>query len=89
MERVCVEPEDESVSEAVVRAVADAEGVSPTDVTPPLYESVNPEALDDLFDSRSGGHITFRYCGYEVNVHNVGDTTVLVRDRDGTRAEFR
>lgn len=89
MERVRVEPDDESVSEAVVRAVADAEGVSPTDVTPPLYESVSPEALDDLFGARPGGHITFPYCGYEVSVRNVGDTTVLVRDRDETPAEFR
>lgn len=89
MERARVEPEDESVSEAVVRAVADAEGVPPTEVTPPLYESVNPEALDDLFGSRPGGHVAFPYCGYEVVVRNAGDTTVLVRDRGETRAEFR
>lgn len=88
MERVCVEHDEENVSEAVVRAVADAEGVSPRDVTPPLYESVNPDALDDLFGGRTGGSITFRYCGYLVEVRNERETTVVVRERERSPAEF-
>ena len=38
----------ESASEAVVRALSTATGVDPTAFTP-LYESIEPDALDQLF----------------------------------------
>lgn len=40
--------EDESMAVAVVEAVAAAAGVDPQ-VLPPLYDFINPDALDDLF----------------------------------------
>lgn len=61
-------------SERVVDAVADAEGVEPWELTTPLYEVVDPDALDELFrQSRTatdaaGPSVTFSYCGYSVTV---------------------
>ncbi|ADD03607.1 uncharacterized protein Nmag_0007 [Natrialba magadii ATCC 43099] len=42
-----------SPSQAIIEAVADREGVDPTEIEPPaydpLYTVINPEALDSLF----------------------------------------
>jgi len=62
----------------VVSAVAEAEGVDPVDL-PPLYNVTDPEALNALFTSDSGGVSTveFEYAGYSVVVR--GEGTVEVR----------
>lgn len=75
-----------SLSYEVVAAVADREGVEPTDIEPPkydaLYEVINPEALDSLFSPRengmhrASGRIEFDYCGYHVVVTSDGDVDV-------------
>lgn len=62
---------DESMSAAVVDAIAAADGVEPTDLEP-LYEAVDPEALDDLFRT-SPGSVTFEFNGYRVTVTSAGD----------------
>lgn len=62
-----------TLSQAVVEAVADREGVDPTALEPSLYDVINPEALNHLFttthstDTRDGA-VTFQYCGYSVTV---------------------
>ncbi|MFA9427025.1 HalOD1 output domain-containing protein [Natronorubrum sp. A-ect3] len=64
---------------AVVSAVGDAEGADPVDL-PPLYNAVDPEALNDLFMSRANsavGTVEFEYAGYIVIVR--GEGTVEVR----------
>lgn len=73
-------------SQAVVEAVADREGIAPTELVPPeyetLYDAVDPAALDALFAPRANGaertdgSITFRFCGYEVTV-TAGGTVSL------------
>lgn len=64
-----------SLAVAVVKAVADAEGVDPVDLSSPLAYTVDPDALDTLF--RAGtGRVTFDYCGYLVAVD--ADRTVEV-----------
>lgn len=78
----------QSLSYEVIAAVAEREGVDPTDIEPPeyesLYESINPEALDSLFAPRSDGskrtrgRVEFTYCGYRILVTSEGD--VQVRD---------
>lgn len=73
-----------AVSLDVVEAVADREGVEPADL-PPLYEWIDPDALDDLFaptNHRPGlmGQLTFRYCGYLVTVFNDGELGVEIED---------
>lgn len=74
--------ETRNVSEAVVDAVADAKGVSTLDVHPPLYEAIDPDALDELvasmsyLGSESAGHVAFSYSGYEVVVSAGGEVSV-------------
>jgi len=73
---------DERVSEAVVAAVTAASNVDPREMAP-LAESVDPDALDALFDDRydgtprSGGSTRFVFFGYEVVVTDA--STVSVR----------
>jgi len=67
---------------AVIEAVARREGIDPTELEPPeyepLYEVLNPEALDAVFAPRdngaprSTGRIEFSYCGYDVVVSSDG-----------------
>ena len=68
----------------VVREVADREGVQPTDL-PPLYESIDPDAIDSMISSvppGAGGSIEFTYVGYEISVCADGEITVGTEKRD-------
>lgn len=74
---------DRSVTERVLEAVAAAEDVSALELTPPLSDVVDPDALERLFAStdtadRALGRIQFSYSGYEVTV--AGDGSVRVDD---------
>lgn len=71
IERIPTEP-DTSTTVSIVRAVAEAETVSPGEL-PVLADFIDPEAIDELFDSnpavgRSGVRLSFDYCGYTVEV---------------------
>ncbi|WP_226005723.1 HalOD1 output domain-containing protein [Natrinema salinisoli] len=80
-------------SQAVIEAVAEAEGVPPTTVSPPEYESLHavadPTALDALFADRSngasrpGGTVTFPFCGYDVTVERDGSVSLEERNERG------
>lgn len=70
-------------SEAVVAAVAAAENVAQTDL-PPLFDSIDPDALDSLFESgplaeRSTGTVSFSYAGHEVSVTADGQVDLEAR----------
>lgn len=75
-----------SISFEVIAAVADREGVDPTEIEPPeyeaLYDVLDPESLDSLFAprhngaERATGHVEFRYCGYDVTVTDGGDVSL-------------
>lgn len=59
---------------AVVSAVAEVEETDPVDL-PPLYDAINPEALNELFTSQSDSsvaQITFEYAGYAIVVRGSG-----------------
>ena len=77
----------ESVSIAVITAVAAHRDVDPTEL-PPLYEYLDPDALDSLFTptrnsgSRSG-HLEFTYDGHAVVVDCADDVSITV---DGSPA---
>lgn len=63
-----------SASETVIEAIADAEGVDPTAISPPLYEVLDPDALDSFVGATSDSlatdmRIGFQYYGYEVRIH--------------------
>lgn len=63
---------DGSVSMAVIEALAEARGVSPLEIEQPLYDAVDPDALDALFergdDALKSGRVVFTTSGYEVTV---------------------
>ncbi|MFB1064117.1 HalOD1 output domain-containing protein [Natrinema sp. H-ect4] len=66
-----------SPSEDVVTAVATVFDESPIELTPPLYEAVDPEALDSLVDSGPTElRIRFRYRGCNVSVDGNGRVEV-------------
>ncbi|APW99205.1 hypothetical protein CHINAEXTREME_16135 [Halobiforma lacisalsi AJ5] len=70
----------------VIAAIAEREGVDPTEIEPPeydaLYDVVNPEALDSLFAPREDGtprgtgQVEFQFCGYHVVVTSEGEVDV-------------
>lgn len=72
----------ESLSEAVIEAVAEAEDVDETDLTP-LFEVCDPESLDSLFQQSSShglpttGEVRFEYHGYTVCVQSDGWVRLL------------
>jgi hypothetical protein len=69
-----------SISVSVVEALAEANGVSPVDIRQPLYDVVDPDALDSLFTDNEGpGRVIFELAGHEITVHASGE--ILVRDR--------
>jgi hypothetical protein len=83
---------DRNVSAAVVEAVAEAEGVSPMELQPPLHYSVDVDALDELFrpeKNATGGNliISFVYAGYEVTVRD-GEIVVVRAIDDGEVGYF-
>lgn len=66
-----------SASEAVVRAIAEAADVDPIEITPPLYEAIDPDALDRLFnDASTIEKVAFRYNGHDVTVFAGGNVSV-------------
>lgn len=63
---------------AVVTAVADARDSDLVEL-PPLADSINPDALNDMFLSRAEttvGQIDFQYMGHRVVVHGNGAVRV-------------
>jgi hypothetical protein len=78
----CDGASDPSASERVIEQVAEAEGVSPTALSRPLNEVVDPEALDALFEPqpdgrpRNKGRVEFEYYGYAVSVDADGSVTI-------------
>ena len=60
-------PEGKSASIAVVKAIAEAEGVEPEDLDFALYDVVDPDALDAL-STGAYCEITFRAGNYDVTV---------------------
>ncbi|ARS88717.1 HalOD1 output domain-containing protein [Natrarchaeobaculum aegyptiacum] len=85
-----------SLSFEVIAAIAEREGVDPTDIEPPTYEAlydvINPEALDSLFapredgTPRSTGTVEFLFCGYHVTVSSDG-TVDVAEPEDATAFE--
>jgi hypothetical protein len=70
---------------AVVEALAAARNVAPADVRDPLYDSVDPDALDRLFAygdaaDAADGTVAFSVGGRTVTVHSDGTIVVGARD---------
>lgn len=70
-----------SPSEAVLHEVAEHKGISPEELNPPLYDVIDPEALDTIF-RKNTGRITFEYHGYVVTVDASGNVNLETTDSD-------
>lgn len=72
----------QSLSTTVTVAVADVAGVEPSDIPEQLYDVVDPEALDKLFEprddgvARRGGRLSFSLYGHHVTIRGDGTITV-------------
>lgn len=66
---------DNYVSSAVITAVAEREGVDPIELNQPLYDVIDPDALDALFQIESGV-FSFVYYGYRVTVDYSGTVSL-------------
>lgn len=81
-------PAEQPLSESVVRAIAEAEGIEPERVASRIYDVVDPDALDRLFESpndqipREDAQLTFRLDDYEVLIQ--GGELVMVRPHDAS-----
>lgn len=62
-------------SERVVHTVAETTTGDPLEL-PPLFESIESDALDAFVRSMERGSVTFRYAGRSVTVDSDGSVTV-------------
>jgi hypothetical protein len=77
-----------ALSETVIEAIATAEGVDPTDCDLELYEAVDLEALDTLFDRRSPeDHWRFEFSIDDYLVVVAGDGNVTVCENAATSGD--
>jgi len=73
-----------SVSEDIIRTVAAREGTDPVALETPLFDAIDPDALDALFARASDGapsavtSLGFEFAGYRIQVD--GDGTVSVEN---------
>jgi hypothetical protein len=56
----------------IVETVARLEGVDPTELSPQLYQAVNPDALETLLETGSV-QVTFAFAGYRITARSNGD----------------
>ena len=66
---------ESELTHEIVSAVARAEDVDPATVRPPLFESIDTEAMARLFRDTEG-HLTFEYNGYVVTVSSDGEVVL-------------
>ncbi|MFH5802121.1 HalOD1 output domain-containing protein [Haladaptatus sp. CMAA 1911] len=69
-------PTAQSITAAVVAAVTEANGTKPAT---PLYEAIDPDALEGLYQHGSP-EVSFEYIGYRVTIGS--DRTVSVSNVD-------
>lgn len=76
--------DNQQVSTRILEAVADQRGVDPLELQP-LYEVVDPEALEAVFSStvvggNRGGRIEFTYAGCRITITAGADRAITVED---------
>ncbi|WP_436936149.1 HalOD1 output domain-containing protein [Halovenus marina] len=75
----------EATSVQVVHSVADTTTTEVSDL-PPLYDAIDPDALDAFVAGMTDGSVSFTYAGCEVTVDS--DETITVAEPvDRTTAE--
>ncbi|WP_266074884.1 HalOD1 output domain-containing protein [Haladaptatus caseinilyticus] len=74
------EPISKAISDVVIRAIAEKKGCEPANLTPPLYDVLDPDALDAMY-GRSSPRTVFEYAGYQVTIHPNESITVIDTSR--------
>jgi len=65
------ETDGQSLGQRVVAAIAAEEETAPLELETPLFDAIDPEALNSLFTGRdTTGEVSFTYYGYRVTVCN-------------------
>jgi hypothetical protein len=74
-------------SRAVIAVLAEVMGTDPTELSP-LYDSVDPDALDTIVrvrDPHDGdAEVTFTHEGHTISVHSYGKVVVALPDHELT-----
>ncbi|WP_440765270.1 HalOD1 output domain-containing protein [Natronorubrum sp. DTA7] len=75
---------DQTASLAVIEAIAAVSGTDPVEL-PPLYDVINPDALNALFEPHerrtgSGLHVEFSYNGFDIVVREGPEVVVRLED---------
>ena len=76
-------PEDQQITARIVQEIAALENVEPATLSPPMYDVVDPDALNALLSTgvsnraKSELQVRFEYRNYEVVVSGKGDIEVL------------
>lgn len=78
------------ISVAVVEAVAERRGVDPLEL-PAIWESIDPDALDKLFETDTAGpfSVSFEAAGCRVTVHDDGRISTRRLEDSGDPRETR
>lgn len=77
-------PQDRSLTEQIIGTISEHEGVDPLEITPPIYDVIDPDAAETLFSDQSkhepdeGVQLTFSYNGYTITVE--GDNIQIQDD---------
>lgn len=74
----------ESITESIIDCVAHESGRDSFEL-PPLWNSIDPEALESLFASTRANHtrsgrVEFTYCGYSVTVEDGEEVTISLEE---------
>lgn len=80
-----VEQGDKPLCQRIVELVADELGVVPLKL-PPLYETIDPDKLEDRFapappQQPRFGQVTFTYAGFEIEVAYDGEIVITADER--------
>lgn len=71
--------EDFSVGNRVISAVATKENTDPIELTPPLYDVIDPDALDSIVrEGDTAVSVTFGYRDWQIDVRS-NEITVTER----------
>ncbi|SFB71289.1 hypothetical protein SAMN05444422_101402 [Halobiforma haloterrestris] len=73
----------------VIEAVARKEGVSPSELSPPLFSVVDPDALDALVQGDGDSDtsqvtVEFTYLDYVVQIREGPTVSISAQDRDAS-----
>lgn len=61
----------------IAERIAEREGLTPIDLQPPLYESIDTDALESLLESSNEKiSVSFTYQGYTIHVDGTGSVQV-------------